>query len=186
MTADAQLVTVSGTIPADLARADRRRDGDPRADYLELAAAFDADLLDHADARRRAGRIGRLLGRLAGDDAVLAWACFRRRKQYDVVFTDGEQVGLPVRRADLARPPATAPRDDRAPPVAAEEGPRAPRPPAAAAHRRASSCTRPRSSGSPSTGSATRPTTSCCTPFMVDTEFWRPDQVDGTDRRDGR
>ena len=74
---------------------------------------------------RRAGRpaaVGRLLGRVAGANALLAWACFRRRKQYRVVFTDGEQVGLPYAALTLARPAPAAPRDDRPPAVAAEEG----------------------------------------------------------------
>jgi glycosyltransferase involved in cell wall biosynthesis len=88
------LLTVSGVIPPDLDQAieQGRR---PRADYLELARAFDADLLDYGEARRTSGRGGRFLARVAGDDILLAWACFRRRKHYAVVFTDGEQVGLP-------------------------------------------------------------------------------------------
>ena len=63
------LLTVSGTIARDLrtAIAAGRR---PRADYLEMAAAFDADLLDHAEAGRTAGTLGRLLDRLAGANAA--------------------------------------------------------------------------------------------------------------------
>jgi len=89
------LLTVSGTIPADLeARiaAGRR----PRTDYLELARTLDAELIDHEQARREVGPIVRLLGRVLGRDVVLAWACHRRRHRYDVVFTDGEQVGIPL------------------------------------------------------------------------------------------
>jgi glycosyltransferase involved in cell wall biosynthesis len=89
------LLTVSGEIPTDLQAAvdDGRR---PRADYVELARAFGADLLDYTEARRSAGRPGRLLARVAGDNVLLAWSCFRRRKRYQVIFTDGEQVGLPL------------------------------------------------------------------------------------------
>jgi glycosyltransferase involved in cell wall biosynthesis len=89
------LLTVSGTIPSDLGQAiaEGRR---PRADYLELARAFGADLLDYAEARRTTGRTGRVLAWVAGDNVMLAWACFRRRKHHAVVFTDGEQVGLPL------------------------------------------------------------------------------------------
>jgi glycosyltransferase involved in cell wall biosynthesis len=36
-----------------------------------------------------------VLRRVAGANAVLAWACFRRRKRYRTIFTDGEQIGLP-------------------------------------------------------------------------------------------
>ena len=88
------LLTVSGTVPDDLDEqiARGRR---PRADYRELAAAFHADVLDHAEAARTSGRLGRLIGRLLGRDVLLAWACCRRRKRYEVIFTDGEQIGLP-------------------------------------------------------------------------------------------
>lgn len=88
------LITVSGTIPGDLhdAIAGGRR---PRADYLELARALDADLIDHDTARRESGRLGRLVERAGGRDALLAWACLRRRRRYDAILTDGEQVGLP-------------------------------------------------------------------------------------------
>jgi glycosyltransferase involved in cell wall biosynthesis len=94
------LLTVSGVIPADLQEAieNGRR---PRADYVELARAFDADLLDYAEARRTAGRFGRLIAKVAGDNTLLAWSCFRRRKGYQVVFTDGEQVGLPLAALSL-------------------------------------------------------------------------------------
>ena len=88
------LLTVSGTIPADLddqiARGDR-----PRPDYLVMAEAFGADLLDHARARAATGRLGRVIERLAGPNALVAWTCFRQRHRYQVVFTDGEQVGIP-------------------------------------------------------------------------------------------
>ena len=89
------LLTVSGVIAPDVREqvaAGRR----PRADYLELAQAFDADLLDHAEARRTAGPFGRILGRVGGPKALLAWECFRRRRRYDLIFTDGEQIGLPL------------------------------------------------------------------------------------------
>jgi glycosyltransferase involved in cell wall biosynthesis len=89
------LLTVSGTIAPDLGEqiaAGQR----PRADFLELAAVMQADLLDHPTARAETDRVGRLLGRIGGASAVLAWECHRRRRRYDVVVTDGEQVGLPL------------------------------------------------------------------------------------------
>jgi glycosyltransferase involved in cell wall biosynthesis len=89
------LLTVSGTIPGDLADSvDQGRR--PRPDYLELAKVLDADVIDHAEAERSSGRTGRVLARLGGEHLRLAWECFRRRKQYDMVFTDGEQVGFPL------------------------------------------------------------------------------------------
>jgi glycosyltransferase involved in cell wall biosynthesis len=94
-TARRTLITVSGTIPPDLdaAVAAGRR---PRVDYREMQAAFDADLIDHPRAIAVGGRIGRAIARLAGQNAALAWACFRLRRSYDVIVTDGEQVGLPL------------------------------------------------------------------------------------------
>jgi glycosyltransferase involved in cell wall biosynthesis len=89
------LITVSGTIAPDTAeqlQAGLR----PRPDYVALAAAVDGDVVDVAEARRRTGRLGWVLQRLGGPALLLAWVCFRERRRYDAVFTDGEQVGLPL------------------------------------------------------------------------------------------
>lgn len=87
------LLTVSGTIPDDVeaAVAEHRR---PRVDYLEMAEAFGADLVDYTRADRDNGIAGRLVGRLLGRNAGLAWRCFVLRNRYDVIVTDGEQIGL--------------------------------------------------------------------------------------------
>ncbi len=87
-------ITVSGSIPLDLSRsvATGQR---PRADYVVLADRLGADLIDYAAARQHAGPLGKLVRKLAGDNALLAWACFRSRKRYDAILTDGEQVGIP-------------------------------------------------------------------------------------------
>lgn len=89
------LLTVSGVVPADIheqiARGQR-----PRADYLELARGFDADILDYATACAATGRLGAILGKIGGPNLVLAFACWRMRKRYQAIFTDGEQVGLPL------------------------------------------------------------------------------------------
>ncbi len=87
------LLTVSGTIP-DTLRAEIAAGRRPRTDYVEMAAAFPADLLDRSAAAGATGRAGRLLGRL-GANLPLAWAGYRARGAYRVVFTDGEQVGIP-------------------------------------------------------------------------------------------
>lgn len=89
------LLTVSGTIPADLA-AQVAAGTRPQADYRVLAQGFGADLLDYPAARRQTGVVGKLLERLGGPDLMLAWACFRLRRQYKVIVTDGEQIGLPL------------------------------------------------------------------------------------------
>jgi glycosyltransferase involved in cell wall biosynthesis len=89
------LLTVSGVVAPDIAKqvASGAR---PRADYHELAAAFDADLIDYAEARRSSGWLGRLFERAGGPDLMLAWACFKRRGSYRAIFTDGEQIGVPL------------------------------------------------------------------------------------------
>lgn len=91
----ATLLTVSGTIPETLT-ADLKQRHRPLPDYVAMATTFPADLIDYAMARPVAGRLGRLLEALAGPNLMLAWACFRLRHHYHVLFTDGEQVGLPL------------------------------------------------------------------------------------------
>lgn len=89
------LLTVSGTINPQV-KADVANGLRPNPDYLEMARRFDADILDQGAARARIGWFGRLLALLGGSNLMLAWVCFRLRKQYRVIFTDGEQVGIPL------------------------------------------------------------------------------------------
>jgi glycosyltransferase involved in cell wall biosynthesis len=89
------LLTVSGNVAPDIREqiASGKR---PRADYLELAQGFDADIMDYAAARAVSGRIGALLARLGGPNLMLAYACWQARARYQAIFTDGEQIGLPL------------------------------------------------------------------------------------------
>lgn len=88
------LLTVSGVIPVGLD--DAVRSGErPRVDYLELAKAFDADLVDYGAVETSQGRLAKLVRRVVGRNVALAMRCFSLRKSYDVIVTDGEQVGLP-------------------------------------------------------------------------------------------
>jgi glycosyltransferase involved in cell wall biosynthesis len=89
------LLTVSGSVAPDVSD-EVARDLRPRPDYVELAREMGADILDVAEARRRSGRAGRLIERVGGGGALLGWVCFRQRKRYEAVFSDGEQVGLPL------------------------------------------------------------------------------------------
>src|SRR5947209_16459269 len=89
------VLTVSGVIAADI-REQIARGKRPRADYLELAQSFNADLLDYAAARTTAGRIGAVLEKLGGPNLVLAYACWKIRKSCQAIVTDGEQIGLPL------------------------------------------------------------------------------------------
>jgi len=88
------LLTVSGLIPTDL-EVQIERGTRPLTDYVAMSREFGADLVDYARAREQAGLIGRLLEKTMGPDFMLGWACFKLRKQYKVIFTDGEQVGIP-------------------------------------------------------------------------------------------
>ncbi|MGA2999420.1 glycosyltransferase family 4 protein [Bradyrhizobium sp.] len=102
------ILTVSGVISADIQEqiASGHR---PRADYLELALSFNADLLDYPAARKIAGRTGAVLEKLGGPNLVLAYACWKVRKSCQAIVTDGEQVGLPL-AALLKFTPGTRPR----------------------------------------------------------------------------
>jgi glycosyltransferase involved in cell wall biosynthesis len=87
------VLTVSGTIPSDLGdliAAGKR----PRADYFEMAERFGAEIIDHPAARVSAGRLGGIVSRIGGDGVLLAAACWRQRRDCRAVFTDSEQVGM--------------------------------------------------------------------------------------------
>lgn len=94
MAQHAVLLTVSGTIAPDVVERTMRGER-PMADYIAMAKAFPADLIDYPTAQRQMGSFGKLLLRIGGPNLVLAWACFDLRKQYRAIFFDGEQVGLP-------------------------------------------------------------------------------------------
>jgi glycosyltransferase involved in cell wall biosynthesis len=89
------LLTVSGIIPEDIEN-QIENEKRPQADYVALAKAFPADLLDFSGAERVAGWVGRLIKIIGGRPLLLAWACFLLRKEYQLIFTDGEQVGIPL------------------------------------------------------------------------------------------
>ena len=89
------LLTVSGRIPPDI-QLQIERGQRPQADYVALAQAFGADLIDYAAAEAQTSVWGRWLRRLGGENLRLAWACFQTRGHYRTIFTDGEQVGLPL------------------------------------------------------------------------------------------
>ena len=87
------LLTISGQIDPEIetkiAHGER-----PVADYVAMGKAFPADLMDYPAARQVAGWFGQVLEKIGGANLMLAWACFRVRHQYRVLFTDGEQIGI--------------------------------------------------------------------------------------------
>jgi len=89
------LLTVSGTIAENIEAqiAQKKR---PYADYMAMADKFEADLLDYKETRRQSSAFGRLLEKIGGPNLSMAWHCFTKRHEYDVIFTDGEQIGMPL------------------------------------------------------------------------------------------
>jgi glycosyltransferase involved in cell wall biosynthesis len=87
------LLTISGPLDPEI-EAKTARGERPQADYIEIARAFGADLLDYTAAQQQAGFMGRILGKVGGRNLLLAWVCFTLRRRYRVIFTDGEQVGI--------------------------------------------------------------------------------------------
>ena len=61
-----------------------------------MARTFEADLLDYAETRQQSSWFGRVLERIGGPNLLMAWSCFRKRHEYEVIFTDGEQIGIPL------------------------------------------------------------------------------------------
>lgn len=74
----------------------------PTMDYEALAAALrsspgdQADLLDYAAVDRETDSLVRMVRKFAGYNAALALMGFQRRKDYDAVFTNAENVALPL------------------------------------------------------------------------------------------
>lgn len=89
------LLTISGnmspTVKEDIEAGKR-----PLADYIAMSEAFNADLIDYSKAEEMGGWFGRLLGKAAGQNALLAWVCFKLRHQYQIIFSDGEQIAIPL------------------------------------------------------------------------------------------
>lgn len=89
------LLTVSGTIPDEIGEeieAGKR----PLADYIAMAQTLNADLVDYKVARQETGWVGQLIEKMLGSKNMLAWACFKMRRRYATIFTDGEQIGIPL------------------------------------------------------------------------------------------
>lgn len=89
-----RVLLVISAEPSEEMRAEIRAGRQPRRDYDLLCAALDADMLTPDLARR--SRLGRFLSRRAGRSIALAVEAFRRRRHYDAIYTDGENVGLPL------------------------------------------------------------------------------------------
>ncbi len=89
------LLTVSGlkspNVESEIAEGAR-----PLADYVAMSQSTDAQLLDWSALEREASLLTRAIRRVAGRSVALAHHIHGQRHRYDVVITDGEQVGLPL------------------------------------------------------------------------------------------
>lgn len=91
---------------ARLARAGRM----PRRDYVEVARALDADVLDADFMKTRASRVGRLVAQRAGVVHGVVYEAYAHGRRYEHVVAWADRVGLPLallnklsgRRRDLA------------------------------------------------------------------------------------
>ncbi len=74
----------------------------PVMDYYALARVLrgrhgmTVDLLDYAAAQADTSGGVRLAGKTGGPDAALAFMGFQRRREYQTIFTNGENVGIPL------------------------------------------------------------------------------------------
>ncbi|MGE3267404.1 MAG: glycosyltransferase family 4 protein [Chloroflexota bacterium] len=84
------LFVVSASLPGGIPP---QQDG-PRKDYAAITEQLGADLLDWSAARKTL--LLRLLCSLVGLSVVQALLAFGRRRQYDVLLTDGEHIGMPL------------------------------------------------------------------------------------------
>src|SRR4051794_5833279 len=66
----------------------------PRKDYDVIARRLGADVLDWTATRRTLPF--RLLAKAIGVARTQALLAFLQRRQYDVIVTDGEHIGLPL------------------------------------------------------------------------------------------
>jgi glycosyltransferase involved in cell wall biosynthesis len=89
------LLTISGNISPTVEE-DIQAGKRPLTDYIAMSETFNADLIDYAKAQKVGGWFGRLLGKIGGQNALLAWACFKLRHQYQIIFSDGEQIAIPL------------------------------------------------------------------------------------------
>ena len=77
-------------------------DRHPVMDYYALAQALrethgcTVDILDYAAAEADPSPGTRLAARTGGLDAALAWMGFQRRRDYAAIFSNGENVGIPL------------------------------------------------------------------------------------------
>jgi glycosyltransferase involved in cell wall biosynthesis len=66
----------------------------PRPDFLSLIELLNADYLDWNDIDKNF--IARLIKRYVSKEFALAWVAFLKARKYDVLYCDGEPIGIPL------------------------------------------------------------------------------------------
>ena len=89
------LMLIPSVAKTDLAEA-VRTDTHPTMDYHALQAKWNADILDYAALNAEQNPILVKLARKAGRDAALAMAGYLRRRDYDIIYSNGENVSIPL------------------------------------------------------------------------------------------
>lgn len=73
-----------------------RGDRHPQMDYFALQQELNADILDYASLETEASPAIVRLARRVGRDVALAALGYARRRDYDVIFSNGENVSIPL------------------------------------------------------------------------------------------
>jgi glycosyltransferase involved in cell wall biosynthesis len=89
------LILVSSNIAPGLAD-EIAHDRYPRTDFFELSTRLNARIVSFEEIDRPKGLLTKLVKRIAGRSVALALEGFRRRKDFDLVFTTSEGVGMPL------------------------------------------------------------------------------------------
>lgn len=89
------LILVSVNIPSDLA-GEIAQDRYPRTDFFELSQRLNASIISFNDIDGATRWLDKLVKTAFGRSVALALEGFRRRKNYDLVFTPSEAVGMPL------------------------------------------------------------------------------------------
>ena len=85
---------ISARVPAGL-EGEIAADRYPRTDFFEISKRLGANILSFEDVKNASG-LPAILNKICGSSVALAFEGFRRRSDFDLVFTASEAVGIPL------------------------------------------------------------------------------------------
>jgi glycosyltransferase involved in cell wall biosynthesis len=88
------LILISASVPPGLAQ-EVAADRYPRTDFMELSKRLNADVLSFEDVKNATGIVG-IAKKIFGPSVALAVEGLNRRKNFDLVFTASEAIGMPL------------------------------------------------------------------------------------------